>query len=174
MDQDAQNMFLENRALLLYVTFDNVEKLRDMSTDFGIIPYPKWNEDQKNYGTTVKDGASVFLVPKTVPSTEFVGIITEALAAESYKSVVPAYYDVVLKTKASRDEESSEMIDLIRDNIVVDFGYIHSTALDGVGHLFVGEVRAKTANIASAFKAKQKSAQKKLDSIIEFYFNEEN
>ena len=173
-DIEAQTIFLENRALFQYIKFNVVEKLRDMDTDFGIIPYPKWDETQKNYGTTVYDGSSVFLVPKTVPSTEFVGIVTEALAAESYKSVVPAYYDVVLKTKASRDNDSSEMIDLIRDNIVVDFGYIHSTALDGVGHLFVGEVRAKTANIASTFKAKQKSAQKKLDSIIEFYFNEEN
>ena len=104
---------------------------------------------------------------------EFVGIITEALAAESYKSVVPAYYDVVLKTKASRDEDSAEMIDLIRDTIIIDFGYIHSTALNTVGHLFVQQVRAGTSNIVSAFKSAEKAAQKKLDAIVDFYYSEE-
>ncbi len=169
----VEPMFLENRAMFMSATFKDIEALRSMDTDFGILPYPKWDEAQENYGTTVQDGASVFLVPKTVDDPEFVGIITEALAAESYKSVVPAYYDVVLKTKASRDEESAEMIDLIRDCIVVDFGYMHSTALDTVGHLFVQQARTNNPNIVSAFKSKEKAAQKKLDAIVEFYFAEE-
>ena len=173
MDTDAETMFIEDRALLLSIYFDVVENLRDMDTDFGIIPYPKWDENQASYGSTVRDNASVFLVPKTVDDPEFVGIITEALAAESYKSVVPAYYDVVLKTKASRDEDSAEMIDLIRDTSIIDFGYIHSTALNTVGHLFVQQVRAGTSNIVSAFKSAEKAAQKKLDAIVDFYYSEE-
>lgn len=172
-DNKSGTIFIEDRALMLYVTFKTVETLRDMDTDFGIIPFPKWDEAQKDYGSTVCDNASVFLVPKTVDDTEFVGIITEALAAESYKTVVPAYYDVVLKTKASRDEDSAEMIDLIRDTIVIDFGYIHSSALNFVGHIFVNQVRAGTTNIVSAFKADEKAAQAKLDAIVSFYYEEE-
>ena len=56
-------------------------------------------------------------------------IITEALASESYKNVIPVFYDVALKTKSARDEESSAMIDLIRDTLTFDFGYINSGAL---------------------------------------------
>ena len=95
------------------------------------------------------------------------------MAAESYKSVVPAYYDVVLKTKSSRDEDSARMIDLIRDTVKIDFGYIHSTALEGAGHLFVNQVRNYTSTIASAFKGIEKAAQKKLDQIVEFYYRDE-
>lgn len=169
----VEPMFLENRAMFMSATFSGIESLRNMDTDFGILPYPKWNEAQEIYGTTINDSASVFLVPKTIDDPEFVGIITEALAAESYKHVVPAYYDVVLKTKASRDEESAEMIDLIRDCIVVDFGYMHSTALDTVGHLFVQQARTNNPNIVSAFKSKEKAAQKKLDAIIDFYYSDD-
>ena len=172
-DSDAHTMFSEDRALFLAMNMDVVSDLREMNTDFGIIPYPKWNEAQENYGSTVQDGATVFLVPQTVDDPEFVGIITEAMAAESYKYVVPAYYDVVLKTKSSRDEESARMIDLIRDTVKIDFGYIHSTALSGAGHLFVQQVRAGTSTIASAYKGIEKAAQKKLDGILDFYFRDE-
>lgn len=172
MDADAHNMFIEDRALFLALTMGTVSKLRDMNTDFGLIPYPKWDETQEAYGSTVQDGATVFLVPQTIDDPEFVGIITEAMAAESYKTVVPAYYDVVLKTKSSRDEESARMIDLIRDTVKIDFGYIHSTALNGAGHLFVNQVREGTSNIASAFKSIEKGAQKKLDEIVEFYYRD--
>ncbi len=174
-EQYPQTMFLEERALLLAAKFRYIEILRSMETDFGIIPYPKWNEAQENYGTTVCDNASVMLAPMTVDDPEFVGIITEALAAESYKTVVPAYYDVVLKTKASRDNDSAEMLDLIRDHLIVDFGYIHSTALNSIGHVFVNEVRAKRANsnVMSTFEKKETAAQKKLDAILEFYYSED-
>ncbi len=169
----ARIMFQEERALFTALKFHYVETLRSMETDFGILPFPKWNEAQTRYYTTVCDNASVMLTPITIDDPEFVGIITEALAAEGYKTLVPAYYDVVLKTKGSRDDDSAEMLDLIRDNLIIDFGYIHSTALDSVGHLFVNQVRTKTANIVSAFASKEKAAQKKLDAIVEFYFTEE-
>ena len=173
MDNDANLMFSEDRALFLAFRMEVVTDLREMDTDFGIIPYPKWDEAQETYGSTVQDGATVFLVPQTIDDPEFVGIITEAMAAESYKSVVPAYYDVVLKTKSSRDEDSARMIDLIRDTVKIDFGYIHSTALEGAGHLFVNQVRNYTSTIASAFKGIEKAAQKKLDQIVEFYYRDE-
>ena len=98
----------------------------------------------------------------------FFGIITY----ESYKHVVPDYYDIVLKTKTSRDADSEAMIDLIRDTIHIDFGYIHSTALNGVGHLFVNQVRNKSANIASAFKSAEKKATQQLEDILAFYYSD--
>lgn len=172
MDDDANTMFIEDRALFLALNMETVSDLREMNTDFGIIPYPKWDEAQASYGSTVQDGATVFLVPQTIDDPEYVGIITEAMAAESYKTVVPAYYDVVLKTKSSRDEESARMIDLIRDTVKIDFGYIHSTALEGAGHLFVNQIRNHTSTIVSAFEGIEKAAQKKLDDIVAFYYSD--
>ena len=44
------------------------------------------------------------------------------LNAESYKTVIPAYYEVALKGKYSRDAESAEMLDLIFESRVIDIG----------------------------------------------------
>ncbi|MCL2159117.1 MAG: hypothetical protein FWH48_06905, partial [Oscillospiraceae bacterium] len=54
-------------------------------------------------------------------SPEYAGAVSEALAAESYRLTVPAYYDVLLTSKVARDEESTEMIDIIYKGAVYDF-----------------------------------------------------
>ena len=40
----------------------------------------------------------------------------------SNQTVLPAYYEVTLKQKRTRDEDAAYMLDLIRDTIYFDFG----------------------------------------------------
>ncbi len=54
-----------------------------------------------------------------------IGLLTEALSAESYKKLVPAYYDTALKVKSARDERSVAMLDRILENRVFDFGFVY-------------------------------------------------
>ena len=49
-------------------------------------------------------------------------VMLEALACEYASNVVPAYYEIALKTKAARDEESQGMLDIIFNNRVIDLG----------------------------------------------------
>ena len=51
--------------------------------------------------------------------------ILEALAAESYHTVTPAYYEKTLVDKYIRDEESEEMIDIILSSHVYDLGWFY-------------------------------------------------
>lgn len=163
------NIFSENRALFYAIFFDNITALRDMEADFGVLPYPKLDETQTEYSSTSRDNFDLFVVTIDVKDKEFTGIITEALCAESYRSVVPEYYDVVLKTKTSRDEESAEMIDLIRDTLTFDIGYLCSTSLEGIGHIFVNLIRNNSTDLASSYAAKEKSAAKKLEDMLAAY-----
>ena len=48
-------------------------------------------------------------------------MVLEALAAESHRDVSPRYYDVLIKDRYTRDEDSKEMIDMIRSKVGVDF-----------------------------------------------------
>jgi hypothetical protein len=41
--------------------------------------------------------------------------------------VTPAYYDVALSGKFTRDEESAEMLEIIRRHRVYDFGMTYTT-----------------------------------------------
>ncbi len=51
--------------------------------DYTVIPFPKFDENQKNYITTPDPNAMVFGIPVTVQDTDFPGFMLEALSAES-------------------------------------------------------------------------------------------
>lgn len=80
-----------NTAFLTTWINNSFSTLRAMKDDYGILPYPKFDENQKNYYSNSMDNYSLLSVPKTVQDTEFVGRVTEALTRENHFSVVPAY-----------------------------------------------------------------------------------
>lgn len=95
------------------------KRYRAYDVEFGILPFPKYDKMQEEYLSLSWNGFMV--LPRTV-DPEFVGVIVEALSAESYKHVLPAYYDVLLTSKVARDEESAAMIDIIYKGACYDFG----------------------------------------------------
>jgi hypothetical protein len=108
--------FLEGRALFYAEVMFHVANLRQMETDFGIIPQPKYDEAQEDYITFVNPAGSCLTVPITVASVERSGIVLEAMASESYRYLTPAYYNTALQQKYTRDNESAEMLDLLLQN----------------------------------------------------------
>ncbi|MCL1793592.1 MAG: extracellular solute-binding protein [Oscillospiraceae bacterium] len=162
-------IFEEGRAMFLPEHLGNASTLRSMETDFGIIPYPKWNEQQENYLTAPVAYFSLIAVPTTAQNLEMTGMITEALCVESYKKVIPAFYEISLKTKYSRDEESAEMIDIIRNGVVFDFGAIYCTQLDTAFHLFRILMSDKKNNWVSQFEKNEPRYNKLLEKLIETF-----
>ncbi len=161
--------FMNGQGLIATSILGEVDKLRAMTDDFGIIPYPKYDSNQKDYHSTSLDEFTMFVIPNDAKDVEMTSIILEALAAESYKKVVPAFYDVALKTKGARDDESAEMIDMIRDGLTFDFGYLNSGALGGVGHLWVNLIRNDNDNVASEYAAKEATYKENLEKILKVY-----
>lgn len=162
--QTARKMFSEGKSLFMDMSFFFIEELRQMESDFGIIPYPKFSEEQENYSTRL-----CYYMPTVVPITltgeklERAGIMLEALACEYYNNVVPAYYEVALKAKAARDGESQDMLDIIFDSRVIDLG--DSTFC---GELRDGPMRQMFEGRSEAITSRAKS----LDKIISHKLNE--
>jgi len=116
-------MFAEGRALFYHAGMNRVTLLRTMETDFGILPPPKFDENQTNYYASVDSWCtSAVSVPITVSDKDRTGLILEALTYESRYTLLPAYYDINLKTKFARDDESKAMIDIILTNRLYDLG----------------------------------------------------
>ncbi len=156
----------DSRALFLNGLFWDAEKYRDLDFDFGIIPYPMWDEAQGKY-YTMSDGAhDLMAVPQTVRDTDYVSIIIEALNAESYKKVIPAYYEVALKVKYSRDEESVGVLDMVLDGRTFDFGYIYD-GFKGYAFLLQDLISTKSTNFASTVKSRKKSAENRYAKVID-------
>ena len=118
-------MLNEKRALFAYVGMDRVTELRNFDCNFGILPNPKFDETQTEYYNEVHPWCSTAIsIPTSSPDLERTGIILEALTGESYYTLLPAYYDISLKNKFMRDEESGQMLDLIFSTKCYDLGAI--------------------------------------------------
>ena len=126
-------LFESGHSLFMDTSFNLVSRLRDMDSDFGIIPYPKFDESQTNYYSRV-EGGMVTIIPKTNDKLDMTGAVLEALAYESRQIVIPADYDIALKGKYARDPESIEMLDLIFAGRIYDLGDTYWCAVlrDGI------------------------------------------
>ena len=65
------------------------------------------------------------------------GATLELMAAESYRQVRPAYFEVALKSKYAEEPADAKMYDIILDSFSFSFGYCYSTeSLGGIGAYF--------------------------------------
>ena len=167
----ALDAFKSDRALFINANIGNaVNELRDMEADYGILPYPKWDENQDRYYTMVDGSHHVLAVPVTVSDPERTGIITEALCAESYKQVVPAYYETALKTKYTRDDESIAMIDMIVNSRVFDLGYVYD-GWKGASFIFQNLISNNNPNFESEWASKESAVTTYYQSVIDYFEN---
>ena len=123
---DTGKVFSEDRAL---VTMHFVEKaintFRSMNSDYYILPVPKYDESQKDYRSVVNPWINAFAAIPLNADPEFSGFITEAMARYSYENIRPKAYDITYKVKMTRDEHGAEMLDVIFNNVYLDFNCIY-------------------------------------------------
>ena len=142
-------------------------ELADMESDFGILPYPKLDETQSAYGTRVQDGLTIFAVPIDCQKVEITGAVMEAMAAENYRKVTPAVYDVAMKTKYSRDPASAAMIDLIQQSVLINFESIYNESIGNPWFIMRFMMGAKSKDFASYWAKEQGKVEKALQKAVE-------
>ncbi len=173
-DNENYDTFINGRALFLgNATLATANKLRDMKDDFGYLPYPKFDEEQKNYCSVVHDAVLIGAVSGASQNLDIAGTVLEALNAETYRSVTPVWYETALKIKYSRDDLSSQMIDLIHDAMTTNFVFAYNTSLDGIGWIYRELVSQKSTDYASKVKSKEKSAQRRLSKLVDAFTAED-
>jgi hypothetical protein len=149
---DGIEIFRDGRALFTDGGMDNIIRLRAMEQEIGILPVPKYDESTPKYYTLVEAYARMIAVPVTQEDFIRTSIITEALSIGGYETVIPEYYEKALKTKYSRDYESAEMLDYIRDGRVFDFGYLNEAASGVLASVGAALVREPSPDFASFYE----------------------
>ncbi len=161
-------VFAADELLFLPSWLKTCEYLRDMDSTYGILPYPKYDESQEYYISTVQDTASTFCIPVSCQSGDEVCAILEAMCAENYRTVIPAYYEVALKRQYARDDLSAQMIDLIHDTSSTDFAYAYNYSIGSIGTIMRDVVR-KNGSMASAVEKSIGKSETALAKLIETY-----
>lgn len=128
--------FLNGGALFFAEPIGSVKRLRNADFALGILPLPKYNEEQENYISYILNSPAALVVPSTNVDTEMTGVVIENLSAESYRTVRPVYFDKTLDFKYATDERSINMLDTIFENgnfdlaVVFGWGKISSKVID--------------------------------------------
>ena len=147
-DAAAHEMdFTKNHVLFqIQSPSEAAQKYRAMDVDFGILPFPKYDEAQTDYISL--NNAGLMFIPADVKDVERTGIVAELLAAESRRSTLPAYFDILLNSKVARDTESEDMLTIIYNHCVYDFGYNYN-GFTNISYIIPRLMAAKSTNVQS-------------------------
>ena len=167
----ALEMFKNGNSLFILYTFSECPKLRsETSVEFGIMPIPKYNEDQANYQHTSPNGDALFICAGTEEEMEFAGVMCEAAAyfSSNYYSddaVMPSYFNLCLATKNAPDLDSSENLQIIHDTISYTIKLYGTEYMQAI----YDQLAASNYNIASKLTQLDKLHVKNITKKLESY-----
>ncbi|MBQ9415569.1 MAG: hypothetical protein IJU20_01865 [Clostridia bacterium] len=128
-EQREDDMFEKDMALFAMTRVKSATLYRSMKSAYGILPIPMFDEYQERYYHEVSPHHdSLLFVPSSVLNEEMAGAVIEELSRESYYTVIPNFYDVVIEGKGTRDEQSKEMLKIIFETRVYDPGLVFDMA----------------------------------------------
>nr|MBQ4319787.1 hypothetical protein [Clostridia bacterium] len=147
-------MFKGGYSLFIFGGLWLVSDYRDSEVDFGILPAPKFDENQDSYHSTYSySNCTAYSIPITATELELTCDVMQAMALISKYTLTPAYYDVALEGKFLRDEESKDMIDLVLATRNYDLGSIFNWG--GSYSIFSELYRAKSTDFSSKYSANE-------------------
>lgn len=159
-------VFTEGRALFFGNQLFTLNGLREMEDEFGIVPMPKLNPEQINYGAYISNGgATAYSIPNTNTDLDNVGIVMESLCGFSTDTLRSALYDVLFSAKLVRDEESTAMLDIIFANKSYDWGVDFTWS--AFGNIYVNVITKKANTYVSDATAAQEKIQQNIDTLTE-------
>lgn len=162
-----REMFMNDQVAMQPASIYTLQTRREMVSDFGILPYPKLDENQNDYiNCPTSFRMQVITIPVTNARMEVTGAVLEALAYHSLDTTVEAYYEANLQGKVSRDNESRQMLDIIFSTVTYDlietyrWGELFAVVCNGIND---------PSTFASGYAAAEKAAQTAMDDTYSYY-----
>lgn len=159
------NMFAEGRGLFILRQIQAAFELRNMETDFGIIPVPKMYEGQEDYHTSIGyTVATTQCIPAVTKDLQISVVILDTMAAESYYSVNGILYDTILGQKLARDAVSRENLSIIFNNRFYDPGCIYN--FGSIASDWMANVGKGADQVVSLIKKNQPKIEKAIETFM--------
>ena len=163
-----QLYFEKQKCLFFGGELKTASLLRNMEQSFGIIPIPKIDESQSAYYVTSVHQCPAFVIPVTNAKPEDIGLIFDALSYESEATVLEPYFSEYVEQKGLRNEDSIEMLEIIKSSRSYDIGVVY-------GWINTLETALKTAiqegntDITSTIAANESSITESLNKMLEAF-----
>ena len=157
----GQNIFKAGLSLLAYTQITNAyNDYRQSDVVYGFLPTPKLDELQADYINCCTD--TPWAIPLNASHPEEIGYVVEALSCYNYNNVLPAYFDVAVKTRLADSPDDAEMLQIIADTRTIGFAYFYSMSFNNI----IGDLKNGKKELASYIEKGMKSATKNLDKLI--------
>lgn len=150
------DLFTNGRLLFMSMSVGQLNPLREIEPDYGIVPFPKYDNEQEQYYSFVTNQIQPTVIPVTNSDLLRTGAVLENLSAESYRLVRDDYFTVLLNYKYIRDETSIEMLNLIYASpacFEIEHIYLWANAQDVIAG---GLMNGKTDIVSAMAKIEQK------------------
>lgn len=155
-------LFTQDLCLFLYMDANSVAQFAEMESEFGVLPFPKYDQSQTVHKTIYPYNNNLLAIPSVAENIEQTAFLLEDMNYFSSFTVVPAWFDTLLTRRYVRDDESEATLHLLRNNCVYDlglyydFGGIRTTLLD---------VDPATSNISRNYARVEKAITAKIKSV---------
>jgi len=181
-EEIAVTTFTSGRSMFVgYQRLGSLENatVREMEDGLGVVPYPKLSDQQDWYITSTHDTCEIGLIPMTVApdDLDYISAVVEVLCRETYRSVLPVYYESSLKMKYTRDDTSAQMIDIVHDNIGNSFAMAYNPSVNEIflsGTFSTDNIAAGKKDFASAYARREPAAITALEKIIADFEERQN
>jgi len=179
-----QNKFINANMIFYAYTLSFANQLGDMKDDYGLLPMPKFDTKQDKYYTSQSDTYTAFAIPAgienhmcsdgTTSRDYLAGAVLEKLNEESYRTVAPNYFEVVMKYRYIRSENSEDydlkVYDLILEGNNFNFGLIYSNLYGNVSFKFRHMIGKDASNdFASMWSSIESDVTSKFEDTISFF-----
>jgi hypothetical protein len=171
-DFDADNggyvyVFTTGRSLFMTGEIKAAQLMRGMDDNFGIVPFPKYDEAQENYVTDLVAQLFYFTIPVTNTNLSRTATITEVLTHESFTDVIPLYYKYTVEQKGLRNEDSIEMLDIMRKTRKVDIGVAFKWE-NSIRTILRDKLFSGDSNVASDIAANKSAIEGSIKKFFDF------
>ena len=161
---EAFQNFKGNKTLFLTTNLTNTYyHFREMESDYGVMPYPKFDENQKDYHTAVTGWAAALAIPGTATDPERTGDILTAMAyyGDDLQKIMN---DDILSAKIAREEAFAAAIEIMMDSKYYSVDWM--LGLTGIP----GVLNQMADDTSDAFYSKLAKNKKVADKTILKYY----
>lgn len=169
-------IFSNGNALFYITTCSTITNLKtstqERDFDFGVVPIPKYTEDQEYYYSQINMYHSTVMgIP--ISNTENLEATKVAMEALGYynKDVINAYYVTTLQLQAVDEDDDAEMLDLIFSHLYYDIGTIYNWG--GIGDVYANCMYTSSKTLTSRWAAIESAAQAALNEDLELFADED-
>lgn len=163
--------FAADKSLFWTGRLSNVVQnvMREMTSDYAILPMPKFDAAQENYVTYIHDSATITCAPITLAAgrADMIGAVLEGWASEAYRTVITGFIETAMKVKYSRDELSGQVIDIIFDDPMVGFVSMFGANMKNLFNTCtLNGIASGQNNFASGIASTLDAAQTSIDQYL--------